>query len=119
MIIDTTALLHNPMVEYWRNEHEEYERYAKHNMKTRFYRAEGLGVIKKTNGDTIVERIQDLFMNGFGIEWSVVQVRVFQAMIDGILPRIYGTEWEEVKGRVMAQRKMERLHQETLVNMAR
>ena len=118
-IIDTSILLHQPMVDYWDQEHKEYEKAAKHNLQTRFYRAEGLGVIKKTNGDTILERIQDIFMNGFGIEWSVVQIRVFQALIDGILPRVYGTEWQEVKGRVMAQRKIDRLHQETLVNMAR
>ncbi len=118
-IIDTAALLHEPMIEYWTAEYEEYEQRAKHNLQTRFYRAEGLGTIKQANGDVMLERIQDIFMNGFDIEWSVVQVRVFQAMIDGILPRLYGREWEEVKGRVMAQRGIDRLQQETLVNMAR
>jgi hypothetical protein len=118
-IIDTCILLHEPMIEYWTQEHQEYEQRYKHNMQSRFRRAEGLGTIKSTNGDAMVERIQDIFMNGLDIEWSVVQIRVFQAMLDGILPRIYGTEWEEVKGRVMAQRGIDRLHQETLVNMAR
>jgi len=107
------------MIEYWRTELKEYEEFCKHNVQTRFYRAEGLGVVKRTQGDELIERVQDLFMNGFGIEWSVVQIKVFQALIDGILPRIYGIEWEEVKARVMAQRGIDRLHQETLVNMAR
>ena len=118
-IIETSLLLHEPMIQYWKHEHEEYEHNCKHNLQTRFYRAEGLGTIKRTNGDAMIERIQDIFMNGFDIEWSVVQIRVFQAMLDGILPRVYGREWEEVKGRVMAQRGIDRLHQETLVNMAR
>lgn len=118
-IINTSILLHEPMIEYWTGEYKEHERRRKHAMQTRFMRAEGLSTIKTTNGDAMVQRIQDIFLNGLDIEWSVVQIRVFQAMLDGILPRVYGTEWEEVKGRVMAQRGIDRLHQETLVNMAR
>lgn len=118
-VIDTCALLHAPMVEYWKGEAEEYRRTCKYKISNRFERAEGLGAQRKTNGDELVEKVQDIFMNGFGIEWSPIQIRIFNALVDSILPRIYGKEWDEVKSRVMAERGMDRLYQETLVNMAR
>lgn len=118
-IIDTSTLLHSPMMEYWKNESDDYERNVRYKIDNRFYRAEGLGIKRKSNGDELLEKVQDVFLNGFGIEWTQVQIRIFNALIDSILPRIYGKEWEQVKTRVMAQRGIDRLHQETLVNMAR
>jgi len=64
-------------------------------------------------------KIQDLFHNGFGIIWSQVQKKIFRASIDSCLPKIYGQEWDEVKQRVLKQRGLDVLQQETLVNMAR
>ena len=106
---------HKPFASAWYEEHLNH----KQRILTRFERNYGSGVIKKTNGDVILEKMQDLFLNGFGIVWSPVQVKVFQALVDSLLPRIYIGEWEQVKGRVMAQRKIDRLCQETLVNMGR
>lgn len=114
-IIDTCALLHDPMIDYWT---EKMKRTTP--MYTRFERAMGTGsATKELSGDVILERLQDTFLNGFGIKWSPVQINIFQALVDSILPRIYLNEWEEAKGRVMAQRNLDRLYQETLVNMAR
>lgn len=114
-IIDTCVLLHDPMIDYWI---EKMKRTAP--MYTRFERAMGTGsATKELSGDVILERLQDTFLNGFGIKWSPVQINIFQALVDSILPRIYLNEWEEAKGRVMAQRNLDRLYQETLVNMAR
>ena len=118
-IIDTAEILHAPMLDYWTEEHQRYEKECKHFMPNRFARAEGLGVVRRANGDDLIEKCTNLFLNGMGIEWSSVQIRIFQALIDSILPRVYGNEWEEVKTRVMAQRGISRMHQETLVNMAR
>lgn len=118
MIIDTGKLLHQPMIDYWTLELENYQEQC-HRMQTRFERAEGLSKSDRRRGDELIEQVQALFMDGFGIEWSAMQLRIFKSLIDSILPRIYGTEWEEVKTRVMNQRGMKRLHQETLVNMGR
>lgn len=118
-VLDTWASFHQSTSEYWHEEYIDYESNRKHNITSRFDRSMGIGVIKRANGDDLLDKLQDLFLNGFGIEWSSVQVRVFQALIDSLLPRVYLNEWEEVKGRVMAQRKIDSMCQETLVNMAR
>ena len=117
--IDTSTLIHSRLINYWKNEHESY-RQSRHFMQSRFDRAaKGLGEGQKCSGDLILERLTDLFLNGFGVVWSPVQVTIFHALVDSILPRIYLNEWEDVKTRVMNQRGLDRLHQETLVNMGR
>jgi hypothetical protein len=117
--MDTNKLFHSSLTSYWFEQHVTYQKTQKHNMLTRFERSAGFGAIKRTDGDDILEKLQDLFLNGFGIVWSSVQVKIFQALVDSLLPRIYGNEWESVKGRVLAQRNLDRMCQETLVNMAR
>lgn len=118
-MVNTTEWLHANMVRHWAKEHEDFSRNKKHNLKTRFARAEGLGTSQKANGDVLLQKVEDLFFNGFGVIWSEVQCRIFHALMDSCLPRIYGAEWEYVKTRVMKQRGLDRINQETLVNMAR
>ena len=112
-VIDTASLLHDPLIEYWR---EKSTRSIP--ICTRFESAVN-GPLKQSGGDAIIVDLQNTFFDGFGIEWSPVQSSIFQSLVDSLLPRIYLKEWEDVKGRVMAQRGLDRLHQETLVNMAR
>jgi hypothetical protein len=114
--MNTTKDIHEHMVNYWLKQHEEY---ISQRIISRFDRAEGLGVIQKTNGDRILEQMTDLFLNGFGIEWSSTQIKIFRAFQDTILPRIYLEDWAEVKERVLKQRGLTKLQQECLVNMAR
>jgi hypothetical protein len=121
-IIDTSALFHTKLINYWRTEHEVYER-SRHNALNRFDRAAG-GLergdgSRRCNGDRILERLIDVFLNGFGVIWSSVQIKIFHALVDAVLPRIYNEEWEEVKGRVMVQRKIDRIYQEVLITMGR
>lgn len=73
----------------------------------------------KSDKDKILEKTIDLFLNGFGVIWSLVQINIFHALVNSILPRIYLDEWEESKGRVMAQRAIDRIWQEILINMGR
>ncbi len=112
-IIDTNEEFHEQMVAFWREKTVRSTR-----ISTRFERAIN-SQVGEFNGDSILLALQDLFINGFGVVWSSVQLSIFQALVDSILPRIYMNEWEQVKGRVMAQRSMDRLYQETLVNMGR
>ncbi len=118
-IIDTSVLYHTKLINYWRNEHEVYEK-SRHGAVNRFDRAaSGPKRSGKTNGDRTLEQTMDLFLNGFGVVWSLVQINIFHALINAILPRIYLDEWEEVKGRVMLQRALDRIWQEILINMGR
>ena len=117
--LDTTAWLHQPLIQELTQKRHHYEQQRKHNLQTRFIRAEHSGFRQRAQGDVLLERVESLFLNGFGIDWSEVQVRIFRALIDSCLPRIYGNEWEKVKSRVMRERGLDRLQQETLVNMAR
>jgi len=117
--MNTSELIHKPMIEFWKKEYEEYEK-RKHVIHTRFDRAEGIiGAFKRTNGDRDFDLLNDLFVNGFGVKWSSVQLKIWNAILDAILPIIYGTDWEEVKPRVLKQRKLKKISLEVLVNMAR
>ncbi len=117
--MNTSVLIHQPMMDYWKREYEEYER-DKNNLYTRGDRAEGiLGMYKKTDGDRNLEKLNDLFINGFGIKWSNVQLKIWKAILNAILPLVYGSEWEEVKARVLKQRGLNKVGLEVLVNMAR
>ena len=119
MPLDTTALLHAPLTNYWFEQHTYYEKEIKYNMPTSFERDEGKGQRFSTDGDQMIERCDDLFFNGFGIKWSDPQIRIYTNFIDGMLPRIYGKDWADVKDRVLQKRGLDRVHQETLVNMGR
>jgi len=119
MILDTAKILHEPLVEFWTNEVVIFKTTRKHGLKSRFQRACAASNINNARGDILLGKVQDLFHNGMGIKWSEVQLRIFRAFIDACLPKIYGEEWEEVKQRVLSQRGLDCLQQETLVNMAR
>ena len=119
MIIDTSAILHTPMVNYWTKECILFNNTRKHGMKSRFQRAQANTKLNNARGDVLLSKIQQLFHHGFGITWSEIQKKIFAASIDALLPKIYGEEWDEVKQRVMHQRGIKVLQQETLVNMAR
>lgn len=117
--LDTRAWLHEEKRRDYKQEYETYLNTRKHNLQTRFVRAELQGVIGESVGDDNLRKVEDLFYNGFGIIWSPVQSQVFNVLIDCCLPIIYGREWEFVKLRVLKQRGLKYVQQEALVNMAR
>lgn len=116
-MVQVASWVHDVAIQHWAQEHEAFSRSKR--ISTRFARAEGLGVTKRANGDILLQKVEDIFFNGFGVVWSEVQIRIFHALIDSCLPRIYGAEWEHVKTRVLKERGLDRIQQETLVNMAR
>jgi hypothetical protein len=73
----------------------------------------------KTHGDKLLARLHDIFNHGLGKRWSTTQQKIFKVFVDAALPKIYGVEWEEVKVRVMRDRKLEKEQPWALVNMAR
>lgn len=118
IIIDTASTVHKTPLRYWENEYNVYKATKMHNIPTRYLRSES-AVKTNTKGDYLLKQVQDLFHSGMGVTWSEVQLRIFNAFIDACLPKIYGDEWNEVKQRVMYQRGLNRIQQETLVVMAR
>jgi hypothetical protein len=117
--MNTLELIHRPMMEYWRRQYQEYEEHHRYNILSRFDRAMGLGILHKAKGDVVIEQMTQIFIKGFGLRWTDAQLTIFKAFVDGLLPRIYGDEWADVKERVLKQRGLEETRQETLVNMAR
>lgn len=118
-IIDSNAAFHNTMVKYWSIEEREFfrdtriipDRYAvlEQTLKTRTER----------QGDLLVEKVKDVFHNGFGIKWGEDQIRVFNAFLASCLPLIYGNTWPDEKTRVLFEWNMQREIMYSLVNMAR
>ncbi len=117
--MNTAERIHKPMIEYWKKEYQMYER-EKRNLQTKFVKSCEFGAMKESGGDAVLQKVTNTFMYGFGeTKWSPVQIRIFTALIDSVLPKIYGSEWEEVRVRVLKQRGLDRLYQETLCNLAR
>lgn len=105
--LDTTEMLHRPMVTYYENLYQEAVREETY-LNTRFEQID----LQSTNsnsvrGDEIIAKLNDLFYNGLGIQWSTTQQKIFNAFVDSCLPRIYGAHWESVKSRVMRKRKLD------------
>jgi hypothetical protein len=117
-VLNTAAMLHEEMLEYHTANSDNTLTTRQHNIPTRYERTE---LARKTmcSGDFLLQQVQDLFHHGMNVRWSDVQIKIFNAFIDACLPKIYGDEWNEVKQRVMSQRNLNRIQQETLVLMAR
>lgn len=117
-IIDTNALFHTPIREYWDEQVAEYERDLSY-IPDRYERAVQASAQRRYSGDQLVEQTYNLFLHGFGIDWSPTQVTIFDALVDATLHLFYGAEWAEAKTRVMRARKMTSVNPWVLVNMAR
>ena len=119
MTLDTTTMFHQPMV---RQYHARYTKALDEetHLKTRFEALDLDHSAHDFDGDRILRKLNDLFYNGMGVEWSSTQKKIFNAFVDSCLPRIYGKGvWESVKSRVMQQRNMQSATPWVLVNMAR
>ena len=113
--LDTAALLHEPMVAYWQDEYEEYTK-QRYTVKTRIEMAIEAERNVRVDGDEILEKIEFLFNHGFGMRFSAMQHKIFKALVNALLPRIYMQEWLTVKRRIMKQRKITEYFSEVLVN---
>lgn len=115
--MDINKLLHEPAADYWLQCHKSYEKNVKYNIKTRF---DYLGVeTKKQKGEILIKKMYDLFVHGFGIKWSDAQYKIFNVFIDGMLAIIYDEDWDDLKEKVLKERKLSEYIQEVLINMAR
>jgi len=119
-VINTSASLHSQMVRYWGHEVEKWQSHTQviptivERHTSSKYRGATIN-----EGDALVARVRDIFHNGFGIKWSEVQQRIFEAFLFTCLPLIYGDSWQENKTRVLEEWDKEKAYYYTLVNMAR
>lgn len=118
VLIDTFSLLHEPMTEWWDAESKQYQEELRKPPQTRFDSIISKGV-NRVNGDALIEQMDDLFYNGFGVEWTPVQCKVYKSVVDSILPMIYGKEWGSVMARVLQKRGIDHFYNETIVSMGR
>lgn len=122
-VLDSSALLHSKLHEFWKHEVDEYRAKAlrpqTRGQRAINYSAHRGGASGRSRGDQTMDNIQKLFHTGMDVKWSEVQVDIFNVVINMCLPKIYGSEWNEQKARVLRQRGMSRQRQEALINMAR
>lgn len=119
MALDTTQMLHRPMIQYYDREYLNALQEETH-LSTRFEQIDIASNNNQVKGDEIVAHLNDVFYHGFGLQWSTTQQKIFNAFVDSCLPRIYGAGvWESVKSRVMRKRRMTNATPWVLVNMAR
>lgn len=123
LIIDTRAVLHQEVYEWWLKDMQNYVA-TRRVPKTRAERlidasAHRGGSNARTEGDIVLDQVQRLFHSGMDVHWSPVQVKIFNVFVETCLPKIYGDSWPEHQTRVLRSRKLKRLQQEALVNMAR
>ena len=122
-VLNTTDLLHKQLYMHWDNEatirEKIYTKPKKRSERAIEASSHRGGANSKAQGDVLIDKIRNLFLNGMGIKWSEVQVNIFNVFIDACLPKIYGHTWNEHKARVLLSRGLKRVWQEVLINMAR
>lgn len=119
-VLNTSASLHGPMVRYWSTEVEKWKSKTRE-IPTLVQRHTDskYAHVKVNMGDALVARVRSIFYHGFGLKWSEVQTRIFEAFLFTCLPLIYGEEWQENKTRVLEEWDKQKAYYYTLVNMAR
>jgi hypothetical protein len=116
-VVDISDIFHSQTLDYWTEAQKTYEKeaYTYRTLHERIAEPEE----RKADGDTILARVRDTFMNGLGIQWGEDQIRVFNAFVFASLPLIYGDSWPREKGRVLEEWGATRECPYTLVSMAR
>ena len=103
-VLNSTALFHEPAVAYWRAELEAHEE-SQRVFKASHAGADGAsGGRQSLDGDEIVRNLRNLLRNGFGVRRSDMQVKIHQAFIEAMLPKLYQSEWDENKARIQPTR---------------
>ncbi|MDB9801150.1 hypothetical protein OAB94_02110 [Flavobacteriaceae bacterium] len=118
-ILDFNKLCLTATTKRLEKEEENIDIKSKHLLGTRYDRAIVHTGVSHNPGDIIVQQLYDLFLNGLGILWSPVQLKIFDAAVNAMLPKIYGKYWYQSKTRVLNSRGISKVSQEILIQMAR
>jgi hypothetical protein len=113
--MDLSEILHRPALAHWMRKYEE--RLEKRPV-SRFTLKKARDN-KKVSGDQVVKDLYNIFYRGFGIEWNSIQCSMFDEIVNVNLPRIYHSDWENAKARVLKERGLEYQQQEVLLKMGR
>ena len=71
------------------------------------------------SGNTIIKQLNHLLEKGFRITRSETQCKVHKAVIESLLPKIYGSEWDAHQGAILKSMNIDALVQEVMIVMAR
>lgn len=118
VVLHLGRLLHDEVASYWKVKLEEREERAvlreqwEEHDKPHQSRAQ-------LNGEEILKNMRYLLSDGFGIKRSETQWKVHNAMLESMLPKIFGSEFDTHSGRILRSLNIERLRQEVMVVMAR
>jgi hypothetical protein len=88
--LDTSSMIHNSMVRYYEDQYQQAVNVETH-LNTRFEECDIRANNNQVMGDELLIKLNDLFFNGLGLQWSITQQKIFNAFVDSCLPRIYGT----------------------------
>jgi len=118
-VCNLNSLFLNDVHDHLIEQRDKHEAENKHNLGTRFERISKVSGNLTIQGDKILYKLHDLFHHGMGVLWSPVQITIFVAAVDAVLPKIYGIYWDESKTRVLRSRGLEKVSQELMIQMAR
>lgn len=117
--INLSPLIHKEIKNYWDKEVIKEDE-LNNNLRERWEEIDKPKQKKlHLNGDGVIASLSALLSTGFRITRSETQWEVHEAMINSLLPVIYGEEWEINQGRILSKLNLDELEQEVLIVMAR
>ena len=118
VLLNLSKLLHSEVRGYWNEKLEEKLKRA--TLRKRWEEIDKPHEAKaELSGDVVLKQMRTLLDTGFGIKRSETQWKVHNAMMQAMLPKIFGQEFETHSGRILRSLNIKRLRQEVMVVMAR
>jgi hypothetical protein len=118
-VLNSTLLFHEPAQRYWRAELHDFEESQRVFKAAHAADGNDAGGRQSLGGDEIVRNLRTLLRDGFGVRRSDMQVKIHQAFIEAMLPKLYQNEWDENKARILIDFGLNKLQQEVLIVMPR
>jgi len=119
VVLNTCQLLHKELRGHLKKEQDWYD---ERNQVPREYWTEVARPSDRKitlQGDNIINCLNKVLESGFGITRSETQWKVHKAMIESLLPVIFGREWQQHQGSILKRYELKALAQEVMIIMAR
>jgi hypothetical protein len=118
VVLSLSNLLHNEVNDYWTEKVKERD--GRQDLRQQWEEIDKPREAKaELQGDQVLKDMRELLARGFGIKRSETQWKVHNGMVEAMLPKIFGQEFETHSGRILASMGMNKLQQEVMVVMAR
>lgn len=118
VLLNLNSLLHDEINNHWKSEVAKED--ARAELRPRWEEIDKpLEDKAELEGDKTLKEMRHLLAKGFGIKRSETQWKVHNAMLEAMLPKIFGQEFETHSGRILSSMGMDKFSQEVMVVMAR